>query len=263
MGKITISTLDKMKAGGEKFVCITAYDATFSRIISEVGAETILVGDSLGMVLQGHDSTIPVTIDDMAYHTECVCRANPQSLVIADMPFMSYTSTEQAMESATLLMQAGAHMVKMEGGTWLSDTISSLVERGIPVCAHLGLTPQSVNVFGGFKVQGRTPKEAKSIRAEAVEIQDAGASLLVLECIPAPLAGDISGKLDIPVIGIGAGRDTDGQVLVMHDLLGLSEHTPRFVENFMAGQASIKDGLRAFVEAVKSGEYPKEEHTYE
>jgi 3-methyl-2-oxobutanoate hydroxymethyltransferase len=262
MGKITISTLDKMKASGEKFVCITAYDATFSRIISEVGAETILVGDSLGMVLQGHDSTIPVTIEDMAYHTECVCRANPDSLVIADMPFMSYASTEQAMENATLLMQAGAHMVKLEGGTRLSATITCLVERGIPVCAHLGLTPQSVNVFGGFKVQGRTPKEAKSIRAEAVEIQDAGASLLVLECIPAELAGDISSKLDIPVIGIGAGKDTDGQVLVMHDLLGLSEHTPRFVENFMAGRDSIQDGLRAFVEAVKSGAYPREEHTY-
>jgi len=262
MAKITISTLDKMKANGEKFVCITAYDATFSRLISEVGAEAILVGDSLGMVLQGHDSTIPVTIEDMAYHTDRVCRAEPHSLVIADMPFMSYATREQAMESATLLMQAGAHMVKLEGGTWLSDTISSLVERGIPVCAHLGLTPQSVNVFGGFKVQGRTPKEAKSIRAEAVEIQDAGASLLVLECIPAHLAADISSKLDIPVIGIGAGRETDGQVLVMHDLLGLSEHTPRFVENFMAGQSSITDGLRAFVEAVKSGQYPKEEHTY-
>ncbi|NQX89854.1 MAG: 3-methyl-2-oxobutanoate hydroxymethyltransferase [Halioglobus sp.] len=262
MGKITISTLDKMKASGEKFVCITAYDATFARIISDVGAETILVGDSLGMVLQGHDSTIPVTIEDMAYHTRCVCRANPQSLVIADMPFMSYSSTDQAMANATLLMQAGAHMVKLEGGTRLSATITSLVERGIPVCAHLGLTPQSVNVFGGFKVQGRTPKAAKSIRAEAVEIQDAGASLLVLECIPAGLAGDISSKLDIPVIGIGAGRDTDGQVLVMHDLLGLSTHTPRFVENFMTGQDSIQGGLRAFVDAVKSGAYPKDEHTY-
>ena len=262
MGKITISTLDKMKASGEKFVCITAYDATFSRIISDVGAEAILVGDSLGMVLQGHDSTIPVTISDMAYHTQCVCRAEPKSLVIADLPFMSYTTAQQAMESATQLMQAGAHMVKMEGGTWLSDTISRLVERGIPVCAHLGLTPQSVNAFGGFKVQGRTPKEAKSILADAVEIQDAGASLVVLECIPSHLAADISPKLDIPVIGIGAGRDTDGQVLVMHDLLGLSQHTARFVQNFMEDQASIAGGLRAFVDAVKSGHYPREEHTY-
>ena len=262
MGKITISTLDKMKAADEKFVCITAYDATFARLISDTGAELILVGDSLGMVLQGHDSTIPVTIADMAYHTESVCRANPRSLVIADMPFMSYTTPEQTMVNATALMQAGAQMIKMEGGTWLSDSISMLVERGIPVCAHLGLTPQSVNQFGGFKVQGRTPKEAKSILADAVEIQDAGASLLVLECIPAGLAADISSKLDIPVIGIGAGAGTDAQVLVMHDLLGLSGHTARFVEDFMAGQSSIQGALQAFVNAVKSGEYPREEHTY-
>jgi 3-methyl-2-oxobutanoate hydroxymethyltransferase len=175
---------------------------------------------------------------------------------------MSYTTAQQAMESATQLMQAGAHMVKMEGGTWLSDTISKLVERGIPVCAHLGLTPQSVYSFGGFKVQGRTPKEAKSILADAVEIQDAGARLLVLECIPSHLAADISRKLDIPVIGIGAGPGTDGQVLVMHDLLGLSQHTARFVQNFMTGQSTIPDGLRAFVDAVKSGQYPQDAHTY-
>jgi 3-methyl-2-oxobutanoate hydroxymethyltransferase len=262
MGKVTISTLQKKKADGEKFVCITAYDATFARIICEAGAETILVGDSLGMVLQGHDSTIPVTTDHMRYHTECVCRAEPDALVIADMPFMSYTTPGEAMENATRLMQAGAQMVKMEGGTWLSETISMLVERGIPVCAHLGLTPQSVNTFGGFKVQGRTPKEAKSILADAVEIQDAGASLLVLECIPSHLASDISRKLDIPVIGIGAGAGTDAQVLVMHDLLGLSAHTARFVQNFMEGQATIQDALKAFVEAVKAGEYPREEHSY-
>ena len=262
MGKVTISTLQKKKAEGEKFVCITAYDATFARIISEAGAETMLVGDSLGMVLQGHDSTIPVTVEHMRYHTECVSRAAQEALVIADMPFMSYATPRQAMENATLLMQAGAQMVKMEGGTWLSDTISNLVERGVPVCAHLGLTPQSVNTFGGYKVQGRTPKEAKSILADAVEIQDAGASLLVLECVPSHLASDISRKLDIPVIGIGAGAGTDAQVLVMHDLLGLSEHTARFVQNFMQGQATIQDGIKAFVEAVKAGEYPQEEHSY-
>jgi len=262
MSKITLSTLNKMKDDGDKFVCITAYDATFARLISEAGAETILVGDSLGMVLQGHDSTIPVSIDDMAYHTQCVLRGNPQSLVIADMPFMTYATADQAMDNATHLMQAGAQMVKMEGGTWLSETISNLVERGIPVCAHLGLTPQSVNTFGGFKVQGRTPKEAKSILSNAVEIQDAGASLLVLECIPATLAADISAKLDIPVIGIGAGPGTDAQVLVMHDLLGLTGHGARFVENFMEGQNTIQQGLKAFVDAVKSGEYPREEHSY-
>lgn len=262
MGKYTISTLDKMKAAGEKFACITAYDATFARLISEAGAEVILVGDSLGMVLQGHDSTIPVTLDDMTYHTGCVCRADPEPLVIADMPFMSYTTPAQTMTNATRLMQAGAQMVKMEGGTWLSDSIRLLVERGIPVCAHLGLTPQSVNTFGGFKVQGRTPKEAKTILADAAEIQDAGASLLVLECVPAHLAGDISRKLDIPVIGIGAGAGTDGQVLVLHDLLGLSVHTPRFVQNFMQGQNSIREALQSFVDAVRDGSYPREEHTY-
>lgn len=262
MAKVTISTLDKMKAAGEKFVCITAYDATFARLVSEAGAETILVGDSLGMVLQGHDSTIPVTIADMEYHTRSVNRASPHSLVIADMPFMTYANVTEAMSNATRLMQAGAQMVKMEGGVWLSDTISALVERGVPVCAHLGLTPQSVNAFGGYRVQGRTPKEAKSILADAVEIQDAGASLLVLECIPADLASDISRKLDIPVIGIGAGAGTDAQVLVMHDLLGLSDHQPRFVENFMQGKDSVQAALQAFVTAVKDGNYPREEHSY-
>jgi len=251
-----------MKAAGEKFVCITAYDATFARLVSEAGAETILVGDSLGMVLQGHDSTIPVTIQDMEYHTKLVNRASPQSLVIADMPFMTYSNATEAMSNATRLMQAGAQMIKMEGGVWLSDTISALVERGIPVCAHLGLTPQSVNAFGGYRVQGRTPKEAKSILADAVEIQDAGASLLVLECIPRELASDISAKLDIPVIGIGAGAGTDAQVLVMHDLLGLSDHQPRFVENFMQGKDSVQAALQAFVRAVKDGSYPREEHSY-
>lgn len=262
MAKVTISTLDKMKAAGEKFACITAYDATFAHLVSEAGAEALLVGDSLGMVLQGHESTIPVTIDDMAYHTACVCRAAPNSLVLADMPFMSYPEVSVAMDNATLLMQAGAQMVKMEGGVWLSDTIQALVERGIPVCAHLGLTPQSVNAFGGYRVQGRTPKGAKSILADAVEIQDAGASLLVLECVPASLASDISRKLDIPVIGIGAGPGTDAQVLVMHDLLGLSTHQPRFVQNFMHGKGSVQEALQAFVSAVKDGSYPTEEHSY-
>ncbi len=262
MAKVTISTLDKIKASGDKFVCITAYDATFARLIEEAGAETMLVGDSLGMVLQGHESTIPVTIRDMEYHTRCVARVANSALVMADMPFMSYGNTEEALRNASLLMQAGAQMVKLEGGVWLSDTIQALVERGIPVCAHLGLTPQSVNVFGGYRVQGRTPKQAKSILADAVEIQDAGASILLLECVPAPLATDITAKVDIPVIGIGAGPGTDAQVLVLHDLLGLSTHQPRFVENFMTGQTSIQGALKAFVDAVKSGAYPREEQSY-
>ena len=221
------------------------------------------MGDSLGMVLQGHDSTLPVTIADMAYHTACVARAQTDTLLIADMPFMTYSTPEQTLNNAATLMQAGAQMVKLEGGVWLSDSIGMLVERGIPVCAHLGLTPQSVNAFGGFKVQGRTPKEAKAILADAVAIQDAGAGLLVLECIPAALASDISRKLDIPVIGIGAGAGTDAQVLVLHDLLGLSERTPRFVQNFMRGENSVQAALAAFVAAVKSGTFPAQEHSYE
>jgi 3-methyl-2-oxobutanoate hydroxymethyltransferase len=263
MAQVTVKTLATLKQSGEKFCCITAYDATFARLVSEAGAETILVGDSLGMVLQGHDSTLPVTIDDMAYHTSCVARGNRGALLIADLPFMSYATPTQTMESATRLMQAGAQMVKMEGGTWLSESINMLVERGIPVCAHLGLTPQSVNVFGGYRVQGRTPKGAKSILADAVEIQDAGASLLVLECIPSTLAADISSKLEIPVIGIGAGPGTDAQVMVLHDLLGLGDHKPRFVQNFMTGQSSVQEALRAFVDAVKNGSYPGPEHAYE
>ena len=263
MSTVTVNTLQALKEAGEKFVCITAYDATFARLVSEAGAETMLVGDSLGMVLQGHDSTIPVTLDDMAYHTACVARGNVNSLIMSDLPFMAYATVEQTLGNATELMQAGAHMVKMEGGTWLSESIHALVERGIPVCAHLGLTPQSVNVFGGYRVQGRTPKGAKSILADAVEIQDAGASLLVLECVPSELAADISSKLSIPVIGIGAGPGTDAQVLVLHDLLGLGEHKPRFVENFMQGQGSVQDALKAFVTAVKSGDYPRPEHAYE
>lgn len=260
--KITVSTLERMKQERQKFSCITAYDATFARLIDEAGAEAMLVGDSLGMVLQGHDSTLPVTIDDMVYHTRCVMRAEPTALVMADMPFMTYGTTEQALSNAARLMQAGAQMVKLEGGVWLSDTINALVERGIPVCAHLGLTPQSVNVFGGYRVQGRTPKQAKSILADAVEIQDAGANVLLLECIPAPLASDISRKVDIPVIGIGAGADTDAQVLVLHDLLGLSPHQPRFVENFMHGRGSVQEAIAAFVIAVREGHYPREEHSY-
>src|SRR6056300_253781 len=246
MGKFTLTKLDQMKASKEKFVCITAYDATFARLVSEAGDETILVGDSLGNVLQGHDSTVPVKIEDMAYHTECVARGQPESLIIADMPFMSYATPEDTLRNASKLMQAGAQMVKLEGGTWLSDSISQLVERGIPVCAHLGLTPQYVNAFGGYRVQGRTPKEAKSILADAVEIQDAGASILLLECVPAHLAADISSKLDIPVIGIGAGPGTDAQVLVLHDMLGLTEKPAKFVQNFMQNASSVQEALAAF-----------------
>jgi 3-methyl-2-oxobutanoate hydroxymethyltransferase len=215
------------------------------------------------MVLQGHDTTVPVSLEAMVYHTECVARARPKSMIVADLPFMTYSSSDVALAASMELMQQGAQMVKLEGGTWLSETIHQLVQRGIPVCAHLGLTPQSVNVFGGYRVMGRTPKEAKSILADAVEIQDAGASILLLECVPEELAADISSKLDIPVIGIGAGAGTDAQVLVLHDLLGLTEKPAKFVENFMDGADSIQDAIAAFVRAVKDGSYPTAQHTYQ
>ena len=261
--RITISDLNAMKTDGDKFVMVTAYDSTFAKLVSEAGAECILIGDSLGMVLQGFDTTVPVSLESMVYRTACVARARTRSLIVADLPFMSYSSPDVALAASTELMQQGAQMVKLEGGTWLSDTIHQLVQRGIPVCAHLGLMPQSVNVYGGYRVQGRTPKEAKSILADAVEIQDAGASLLLLECIPDHLAADITSKLDIPVIGIGAGPGTDAQVLVLHDLLGLTDNPAKFVENFMVGATSVQDALNRFVQAVKCGDYPLEKHTYQ
>ncbi len=204
--KVTITSLQAHKAAGEKFAVVAAYDASFARLIEQAGIEVILVGDSLGMVLQGHDSTLPVTIDDMAYHTQCVSRGCSKPLIIGDMPFASYSTKEQALTNAAALMRAGAHMVKLEGGEWLLESIKAITEQGIPVCAHLGLTPQSVNAFGGFKVQGRDSAQAKAILADAKKVEQAGASLLVLECVPTALAGTISQALTIPVIGIGGGR---------------------------------------------------------
>jgi 3-methyl-2-oxobutanoate hydroxymethyltransferase len=259
---VSINTLQKLKTGGEKFVCVTSYDALFTRAICQAGIEVILVGDSLGMVVQGNDSTLPVSIDEMAYHTRCVSRGNEGAFIIADMPFMSYSTTELAFDSATELMQAGAHMVKLEGGAWLADTIFQLTERGIPVCAHLGLTPQSVNSFGGFLVQGKTDEQAEKIYQDALLVERSGASLLVLECIPSELASRISRELTIPVIGIGAGNGTDAQVLVLHDLLGLNDNPPRFVKDFMAGNDSIVAALEAYANAVRSSEFPTAEHSF-
>jgi 3-methyl-2-oxobutanoate hydroxymethyltransferase len=263
MHQVTAHTLRQLKQQGEKFVCVTAYDASFAAMISAVGVETMLVGDSLGMVLQGHRDTLPVTIEHMAYHIEAVSRGNNGSLIIGDMPFMSYATSEQTLRNAAQLMRAGAHMVKLEGGAWLSDSINKLIERGIPVCAHLGLTPQSVNTLGGFKVQGRSEEAASRIVDDALEVQAAGASLLVLECIPRELAANISRTLSIPVIGIGAGPETDAQVLVLHDLLGLNPKPPRFVKDFMAGQSSIENAVKAYAEAVKNGQFPAPEHCFE
>ena len=262
MSSVTVNTLKAQKAAGEKIAVITTYDACFARLVEQAGIEVILVGDSLGMVLQGHDSTLPVSNDDMAYHTACVARNCSQPLIVTDMPFGSYGTTEQALQNAVQLMQAGAHMVKVEGGDWLLDTIKALTERSIPVCGHLGLTPQSVNSLGGYKVQGRDPEQAKAIVEQAIHLEQAGISLLVLECVPSDLAKQISEALSIPVIGIGAGRDTDAQVLVLHDLLGLSSHTPKFVRNFMQGAESIQQALTNYKDAVKSGDFPADEHTF-
>ncbi|MCR8924371.1 3-methyl-2-oxobutanoate hydroxymethyltransferase [Dasania sp. GY-MA-18] len=262
MRAVTINTLQAHKAAGDKFAVITSYDACFAHLVEEAGIEVILVGDSLGMVLQGHNSTLPVTVSDMAYHTANVARGCSKPLIVTDMPFGSYSSSELALANAVALMQAGAHMVKVEGGAWLLSTIKALTERSIPVCGHLGLTPQSVNSLGGYKVQGRDPKQAQTIIDDAKQLEQAGASLLVLECVPADLAKKISQALSIPVIGIGAGADTDAQVLVIHDMLGLSSHTPKFVRNFMAGNNSIQQALSDYHAAVKSGEFPSAEHTF-
>ena len=241
--RITTSKLEAMKTAGEKFVMVTAYDATFARLVSDAGAECILVGDSLGMVLQGHDTTVPVSLDAMVYHTECVARARPRSMIVSDLPFMTYSSPDVALAASMELMQKGAQMVKLEGGTWLSETIHQLVQRGIPVCAHLGLTPQSVNVFGGYRVMGRTPKEAKSILADAVEIQDAGASILLLECVPEELAADMSVTIEVEVT-LAGGQQLTGTLVYLQPIgqQRLQDHL-----NTVSAFIAIRDGNSAHV----------------
>jgi len=263
MSKVTSSTLIKFKQESKKFTALTAYDASFAGAFDSEGVDVLLVGDSLGMVLQGHNDTLPVTIADIAYHTACVKRGVSRALLIADMPFMSYTTPEQTMANAATLMQAGASMVKLEGGHWLLESVKMLTERGIPVCAHLGLTPQSVHLFGGFKVQGRDAENAQRILDEAKALQAAGAQLLVVECIPASLAKTITEALTIPVIGIGAGADTDGQILVMHDVLGISSgYIPRFSKNYLKQTGEIRTAIKAYIDEVANGTFPAEEHTF-
>ena len=265
MKSVTLSTLRELKARGEKFTCLTSYDATFSHFMAEAGVETILVGDSLGMVVQGHDSTLPVTMADMAYHVAAVARGNKgRALIIGDMPFMSCVRPEDALAGAHALMAAGAHMVKLEGGLWLKDTIVQLARGGIPSCVHMGLTPQSVNVFGGYKVQGRGDA-AERLLAEAVELDQAGVAMLLLECVPTELGRRISAAVSAPVIGIGAGPHCDGQVLVLHDMLGMCPGKPaRFVKNFLADSSDgVAGAFRAYVAAVKAGTYPAPEHCFE
>lgn len=260
---VTLTTLNKMKQQGEKFACLTAYDACFAEILSSAGVEVLLVGDSLGMVLQGHDSTLPVTMDDMVYHMQCVKRGNRGALLMADLPFMSYASETQTLENAASLMRAGAHIVKLEGGAWIANTTRLLAERGIPVCAHMGLTPQSVNRIGGFHVQGRDTDQAQSIIEEAQLLQEAGANILLLECVPSTLAEAVTEALEIPVIGIGAGPHTTGQIMVLHDVLGVSPITPKFVKNFLQGsKEGIPGAIRDYVAAVKEQSFPAPEHTF-
>ncbi|MCP1623182.1 3-methyl-2-oxobutanoate hydroxymethyltransferase [Pseudomonas nitroreducens] len=264
MPDVTLTTLQGLKQSGEKIAMLTAYDATFAHTASLAGAEMLLIGDSLGMVLQGHDSTLPVTVEDMAYHTAAVKRGNKGALIVTDLPFESGTSLDQLLRDSVKVMQAGAHMVKLEGGAWLAEPIIRLAQMGIPVCAHLGLTPQAVNLFGGFKVQGRQENQARQLRADAIALEQAGAAALLLECVPSALAQEITEAVKIPVIGIGAGSGTDGQVLVMHDMLGLSlsGRSPKFVKNFLEGQPDIQSAFAAYVKAVKDGTFPGPEHGF-
>ncbi|MCY4044743.1 MAG: 3-methyl-2-oxobutanoate hydroxymethyltransferase [Cellvibrionales bacterium] len=262
---ITLNTLNKLKSEGQKFSCLTAYDSTFAHLISSAGVEVILIGDSLGMVLQGKESTVPVTMDDMIYHTECVRLGNQGSLIMVDLPFMSYATDAQTFENATRLMQAGGHIVKVEGGAWFTNTVSKLTDRGIPVCVHLGLTPQSINKFGGYKVQGRDEETRKTLLKDSIDAEKAGAAMLLYECIPSDLAAEVMASVNIPVIGIGAGPATDAQVLVMHDMLGITPNkVAKFVHNFMPdGDGSIQGAIAAYHHAVKHGDYPTPEHSFE
>ncbi|AJE14347.1 3-methyl-2-oxobutanoate hydroxymethyltransferase [Stutzerimonas balearica] len=264
MPDVTLTTLQGLKQKGEKIVMLTCYDATFARTACDAGVEMLLIGDSLGMVLQGHDSTLPVSVADMAYHTASVKRGNRGAMIVADLPFMANATLEQTLNNSAMLMQAGAHMIKLEGAGWLAESIGQLAERGIPVCAHMGLTPQAVNLFGGYKVQGRGEAQAEKMLADARALEAAGAAMLLLECVPSELAARITEAVRIPVIGIGAGSATDGQVLVLHDMLGLSlsGRVPKFVKNFMQAQNSIPAAIAAYVRAVKAVEFPAAEHEF-
>ena len=260
---VTVPKLQAMRAAGEKIAMLTCYDASFAALLDRAGVDVLLIGDSLGNVLQGHTTTLPVTLDEMAYPTACVARAQPGALVVTDMPFGTFGTPADAFASAVQLMRAGAQMVKLEGGEWLAETVRFLVERAIPVCAHVGLTPQSVHAFGGFKVQGKTEAGADQLLRDSRALQDAGAQLVVLEAIPAVLAAEVTKQLAIPTIGIGAGLDCSGQVLVLHDMLGIFPgKRPRFVKDFMEGQPSILAAVEAFVRAVRDGSFPGPEHTF-
>ena len=261
---INVSTLRKMKQNGEPIACLTAYDASFAALIDAARVDVVLVGDSLGMVIQGHDTTVPVTVDDVIYHSRAVARGLRHAFLMADMPFMSYASADQALDNAVRLMQeGGAMMVKLEGGEGQIEIVEHLARHDIPVCAHLGLKPQSVHKIGGFKVQGREPDKASEMVEAAVRLQDAGADIVLLECVPNEVGTAARSRLEVPVIGIGAGPDVDGQILVLYDILDITQgRTPRFVQNFQAGHDSPLAALQAYVQAVKGREYPQPEHCF-
>ena len=260
---ITLSTLKTMHGNDEKIAVLTCYDASFARTLDAAGVDVLLVGDSLGMVVQGHATTLPVKLAEMAYHTRCVAAGTERAFIVADLPFGSYQpSPERAFAAAARLMAAGAHMVKLEGGAVMADTVAFLTRRGIPVCAHLGLLPQSVNQLGGYRVQGREDAAAAQLIADARALEAAGAALIVLEMMPAALAKAVTGALAIPTIGIGAGADCSGQVLVLYDMLGLYPRAPRFSKNFLAGADGIEAAARAYVAAVKDGSFPAAEHAF-
>jgi len=262
--KITVNSLQDMKQKGEKIAVLTAYDATFARVLDDANVDVILVGDSLGMVLQGGETTLKVTVSDMIYHIRLVKQGCKRAMIIGDMPFMSYATPAQALgNAARFVAEGGAEVIKLEGGAMFIDTIKCIVDHAIPICGHLGLTPQSIHKLGGYHVQGRNKSDAEQIFSDAKILEDAGVSMLVLECVPHRLATKITKALTIPVIGIGAGSQCDGQVLVLHDMLGLTEPAPKFSKNFLEQTTSIKDAIKAYVEAVKGKNFPAEEHQFD
>ncbi|MFT5084669.1 MAG: 3-methyl-2-oxobutanoate hydroxymethyltransferase [Lentisphaeria bacterium] len=259
---VTVLTLKKLKQLSEKFVTVALYDAPMAAMAQKSGVEVVLVGDSLGMTVLGYDSTVPVTMEQMIYHIEAVARGNKKSLIMGDLPFMTYGTPDQAMTNAARVMQAGAHVVKIEGGVWLCNTVKMLSDRGIPVCAHIGLTPQSVNKLGGFRVQGRSTAQAQEMLAAAQALEEAGADTIVLECVPEALATKITETLQIPTIGIGAGRGTDAQVLVINDILGLTPTPPKFSKNFLIEANDIPGAMEKYVHDVKAGIFPGEDNIF-
>lgn len=261
---VNVATLRDMKAQGEPIACLTAYDASYAVLVDAAGTDLVLVGDSLGMVIQGHDTTVPVTVDDVVYHSRAVARGLRRAFLVADMPFMSYANPEQALENSVRMMQeGGAMMIKLEGGEGQVEIVEHLARHDIPVCAHLGLRPQSVHKIGGFRVQGRDAGKAEAMIRAAGRLQDAGADIVLLECVPNELGKKIRDSLEVPVIGIGAGPDVDGQILVLYDILDITQgRTPRFVRNFQAEHTSPLEAIQAYVKAVKDHSYPAPEHCF-